>query len=226
MSTPNVLVVEDEDNISFLLESALGLAGMEVASVATGEAAIARIRTDRPDVVLLDIMLPDVDGYEVLRRVRNDGWSGPILFLTARDSAAERVRGLTSGGDDYITKPFALEEVVARVQVALRRSGHSDEVTLRVGELELDDEAYEVRCKGDVIHLTPTEYKLLRMLMSNAGRVVTRSQILDHVWEYDFDGESAIVETFISSLRKKVDLDEPHLIHTVRGVGYAIRPPR
>jgi two-component system OmpR family response regulator len=173
-------------------------------------------------------MLPDLTGFEVLRLLRRRGMEMPVLFLTARGATADRVRGLTSGGDDYITKPFALEELVARVQVALRRSGADGGATparIEVADLVLDDDAHQVTRAGRPIHLTPTEYKLCRLLMTNAGRVLSRAQILDHVWEYDFDGESAIVETFISSLRKKVDHTDPRLITTVRGVGYSLRPP-
>ena len=175
-------------------------------------------------MLVLDIMLPDIDGYEILQQLRKAGNMVPVLFLTARGTTADRVKGLTSGGDDYITKPFALEELVARVQVALRRIGAAETPgRIVVGDLELDEDAHLVTKAGEPVHLTPTEYKLCRLLLTNAGRVVSRAQILDHVWEYDFDGESAIVETFVSSLRKKVDNSEARLIETVRGVGYTIR---
>lgn len=224
MSNPKVLVVDDEENISFLVASALRLADMDVEVAATGRDALKLIASFTPDVVVLDIQLPDMDGFEVLQRLRRAANLVPVLFLTARGATADRVKGLTSGGDDYITKPFALEEIVARVQVALRRIGATTAPgKLTAGDLELDEDAHMVTKAGEPVHLTPTEYKLCRLLLTNAGRVVTRGQILDHVWEYDFDGESAIVETFVSSLRKKVDHSEPKLIETVRGVGYTIR---
>ena len=224
MAQPRVLVVDDEDNISFLVASALKVLEMEVTVAATGGEALDAAARTRPDVVVLDVMLPDMDGFEVLQQLRARGSTAPVLFLTARGKTADRVRGLTSGGDDYITKPFALEELTARVQIALRRAGLSNaSAVLSVADLELDDDAHLVHRSGEGVHLTPTEYKLCRLLMTNAGRVVSRAQILDHVWEYDFDGESAIVESFISELRKKIDSVEPKLIHTVRGVGYTMR---
>lgn len=224
VSTPKVLVVDDEENISFLIASALRLADMTVEVAATGGDALRLAADFAPDVLVLDIMLPDIDGYEILQQLRKAGNMVPVLFLTARGTTADRVKGLTSGGDDYITKPFALEELVARVQVALRRIGAAETPgRIVVGDLELDEDAHLVTKAGEPVHLTPTEYKLCRLLLTNAGRVVSRAQILDHVWEYDFDGESAIVETFVSSLRKKVDNSEARLIETVRGVGYTIR---
>lgn len=227
VSEPRVLVVDDEENISFLVASALRLADMEVAVAATGRDALTVTEQFEPDVLVLDVMLPDIDGFAVLQQLRSRGHLMPVLFLTARDETADRVRGLTSGGDDYITKPFALEELVARVQVALRRRGvaPADSAIIRIGDLVLDNDAHRVSRAGKSVHLTPTEYKLCRLLMTNAGRVVSRGQILDHVWEYDFDGESAIVETFVSSLRKKIDSGEPKLLETVRGIGYMIRAP-
>lgn len=223
---PRVLVVDDEENIRFLVGSALSVQDLAVSAVATGLEALRHVRTEQVDVVVLDINLPDIDGFEILRRLRVDGWTGSVLFLTARGATEDRVRGLTSGGDDYITKPFALEELVARVHVALRRAGKLDRRELHAGPVVLDEDAHEVRVADRPVHLTPTEFKLLRLLLANRDRVVTRAQILDHVWEYDFDGESAIVETFISGLRRKVDTGEVPLIHTVRGVGYSIRTPR
>jgi len=224
MNNPRVLVVDDEENISFLVASALRLADMDVEVAATGSGALKLIESFAPDVVVLDIMLPDMDGFEVMQKLRRAANLVPVLFLTARGATSDRVKGLTSGGDDYITKPFALEELVARVQVALRRIGATSAPgKLSAGDLELDEDAHLVTKAGVAVHLTPTEYKLCRLLLANAGRVVTRAQILDHVWEYDFDGESAIVETFVSSLRKKADQSEPKLIETVRGVGYTIR---
>ena len=223
---PKVLLVDDEENIRFLVGSALSAQDLDVTSVDNGADALNRLLAEPIDVVVLDINLPDIDGFEILRRLRADGWAGSVLFLTARGATDDRVRGLTSGGDDYITKPFALEELVARVHVALRRAGKLEQRELRAGDVVLDEDAHEVRVAGGPVHLTPTEYKLLRLLLANVNRVVTRAQILDHVWEYDFDGESAIVETFISGLRRKVDTGDAQLIHTVRGVGYSIREPR
>ena len=223
---PKVLVVDDEENISFLVSSALKLDGCEVRTAASGREAVTEAERFSPDAIVLDVMLPDFDGFEVLRRVRNAGCQAPVLFLTARDGTGDKVLGLTSGGDDYIVKPFVLEELVARVQVALRRRGASPlSSRLQVHDLVLDDDAHRV-WRGDTeVHLSATEYRLLHCLMANAGRAVTRAQILDHVWQYDFDGESSIIESFMSNLRKKVDASEPKLIHTVRGVGYSIREP-
>lgn len=224
MAAPKVLVVDDEENISFLVASALRVVGMEVQVASAGHPALQEAERFRPDAMVLDVMLPDLDGFEVLRLLRQRGLSMPVLFLTAKTDTADRVRGLTSGGDDYITKPFALEELVARVQVALRRTGATGAASrLEVADLVLDDDAHLVLRAGQPVRLTPTEYKLCRLLMTNAGRVLSRGQILDQVWDYEFDGESAIVETFISSLRKKIDHVDPKLIETVRGVGYTIR---
>jgi len=221
---PRVLVVDDEENISFLVGAALRLQGCTVESAATGAAALAAAATLDPQVVVLDIQLPDLDGYEVLRRLRAAGSKAAVIFLTARGTTSDRVRGLTSGGDDYVVKPFALEELVARVQVALRHSGGQPEPSRwQVADLVLDADAHRVWRGGRELTLSATEFKLLACLMANAGRVVTRGQILDQVWQYDFGGESAIIESFISSLRKKVDAEEPRLIHTVRGIGYAVR---
>ena len=225
---PRVLVVDDEENIAYLVSSALRLADLEVSTAATGEQALAACATSPPDCVVLDVMLPDLDGFEVLRRLRARGVTTPVLFLTARTDTADRVRGLTAGGDDYIVKPFALEELVARVHVALRRRGGGVPAPSgrhQVHDLVLDEDQHRV-WRGDTeVHLTATEFTLLRCLLVNAGRVVTRAQILDHVWQYDFAGESAIIESFVSTLRKKVDSTEPKLIHTVRGVGYTVREP-
>jgi two-component system OmpR family response regulator len=219
-----VLVVDDEENITFLLESALRHFGFDVAVARTGREALSELERFGPDVVLLDVMLPDLDGFEIVRRMRLDGVKVPVLFLTARDTVDDKVRGLTLGGDDYVTKPFSLEEVVARVQAMLRRQGMAARSSkLAFADLEMDDDAHVVRRAGRVIDLSPTEYKLLRFLLVNAGRVLTRNQILDHVWEYDFGGQATVVETYISYLRKKVDRLGPPLIHTVRGVGYVLR---
>jgi two-component system, OmpR family, response regulator len=219
-----VLVVDDEDNIVFLVETALQLNGFETRSASTGRAAIDAIASFAPDLVVLDIMLPDFDGFEVLRRMRDGGTRIPVIFLSARDATDDRVRGLTVGGDDYVVKPFAIAELVARVRLCLRRSGIEDGGNvLRCGDLEMDDVAHRVTRAGEVISLSPTEYALLRFLLINGARVVSRSQILDHVWNYDFGGESSVVDTFVSYLRRKIDHLEPKLIHTIRGVGFCLR---
>ena len=219
-----VLVVDDEENITFLLDSALRHFGFEVQVAANGRDALKLVPTFNPDVVLLDVMLPDLDGFEIMRRLRNDGEKVPVLFLTARDAVDDKVRGLTLGGDDYVTKPFSLEEVVARIQVILRRQGIArNDTKLSLADLEMDDEAHLVRRAGQVVDLSPTEYNLLRYLLLNAGKVLSRNQILDHVWQYDFGGHATVVETYISYLRKKVDSLGPPLIQTVRGVGYSLR---
>jgi two-component system, OmpR family, response regulator len=221
---PRVLVTDDEDNIRFLLDAALRHFGFEVHLAASGREALGAVAETKPDLIVLDVMLPDLDGFEVCRRLRSDGVRVPVLFLTARDGTEDKVRGLTLGGDDYVTKPFSLEEVVARVRAILRRaSGETPTSVLRFADLEMDEDAHVVRRAGTAVDLSPTEYKLLRYLLVNSGRVVTRAQILDHVWEYDFGGEATVVETYVSYLRKKLDpLGEP-LIKTVRGVGYALR---
>ena len=227
MEVARVLVVDDEDNITFLLSSALRHFGFEVEAAATGRAALKSVEAAAPDLILLDVMLPDLDGFEVIRRLRSDGHKTPVLFLTAKDATEDKVRGLTLGGDDYVTKPFSLEEVVARVGAILRRNGMAaPSSTITVADLELDDDAHLVRRGGVAVDLSPTEYKLLRYLMVNVGRVLSRAQILDHVWEYDFGGNATVVETYISYLRKKVDSLGPPLLHTVRGVGYSLRQPR
>ncbi|HUG84007.1 MAG TPA: response regulator transcription factor [Euzebya sp.] len=219
-----VLVVDDEENITFLLSSAMRHFGFDVEVAADGRTALQRGRAGGHDLIVLDVMLPDVDGFEVLKRLRGEGIDTPVLFLTARDGTDEAVRGLTMGGDDYVTKPFSLEEVMARVQALLRRSGRQrDTSTLRLADLEMDDEAHLVRRAGEVIDLSPTEYNLLRFLLTNTGKVMSKAQILDHVWEYDFGGNATVVETYISYLRKKVDRFDPPLLHTVRGVGYSLR---
>ena len=222
-----VLVVDDEDAITDLVSTALRYTGFDVAVASTGRAAIATAATFRPELIVLDIMLPDLDGFEVTRRLRGDGVRVPVVFLTARDATEDKVTGLTIGGDDYVTKPFSLEELVARIRTILRRAGVAGAETSRLvfADLELDDDAHEVTRAGTPIDLTATEFKLLRYLMLNARRVLSKAQILDHVWEYDFGGDANVVETYISYLRKKVDQIEPHLIHTVRGVGYTLRLP-
>ena len=219
-----ILVVDDEENITFLLDSALRHFGFDVVVAANGRDALREVTRFDPDVILLDVMLPDLDGFEILRRLRSDGRKVPVLFLTARDTVDDKVRGLTLGGDDYVTKPFSLEEVVARLQVILRRQGvGKGSSRLALADLEMDDDAHLVRRAGQVIDLSPTEYNLLRFLLLNAGRVLSRNQILDHVWQYDFGGHATVVETYVSYLRKKIDTLGPPLIHTVRGVGYTVR---
>jgi two-component system OmpR family response regulator len=226
---PRVLVVDDEPNILDVISMALRFEGFEVGTAANGRDALAAVREFRPDLMLLDIMLPDMEGFEVARRLGADRAGLPIVFLTARDTTEDKVRGLTMGGDDYVTKPFSLEELVARIRAILRRIGHEDEHSSRLAfdDLELDDDTREVSRGGTHIELTDTEYRLLRYLMSNPRRVLTRAQLLDHVWNYDFGGDARVLETYISYLRKKVDADgQPPLIHTVRGVGYSLRLPR
>jgi two-component system OmpR family response regulator len=224
VSAPRVLVVDDEENIRFLLDVALRHLGFEVEVAANGRDAIAAVSASRPDVLVLDVMLPDLDGFEVCRRIRSEGNRTPVLFLTARDATEDKVRGLTIGGDDYVEKPFSLEELVARIRAVLRRAGFSQpEAVLRCADLELDDDAHRVIRGGSDVALSPTEYKLLRYLLVNQGRVLSKSQILDHVWEYDFGGDAGVVETYVSYLRRKLDRAEPRLIHTVRGIGYTLR---
>jgi two-component system, OmpR family, response regulator len=222
-----ILVVDDEPNITDLVATTLRYEGFEVAVAGNGRDALSMVTSFHPDIVVLDVMLPDVDGFEVRTRLGERGEDVPVLFLTARDAPEDKVRGLTIGGDDYVTKPFSLEELVARIRAILRRISKGDRQAgvMRFADLELDEETYEVRRHGQRIELTPTEFKLLRFLMLNPRRVMSKGQILDHVWEYDFGGDAAIVETYISYLRKKVDAVEPHLIHTVRGFGYTIRMP-
>ncbi|HET7428728.1 MAG TPA: response regulator transcription factor [Gaiellales bacterium] len=222
-----VLVVDDEDSITQLVSTVLRYEGFEVQCAADGRSAVKQARAFRPDLVVLDVMLPDWDGFEVYRRLSSEA-PVPVLFLTARDAPADRVHGLTLGADDYVGKPFSLEELVARVRAVLRRTrGEPAGGSLRYADLVMDDEAHEVRRGNRLIDLTPTEYHLLRYLLTNAGRVVSKAQILDHVWRYDFNGDASVVETYISYLRKKLDrAGEPPLIQTVRGFGYAIRLPR
>jgi two-component system, OmpR family, response regulator len=222
-----LLVVDDEPNIAELLAASLRFAGFAVVTAANGAEAVAAAVQHRPDLVLLDVMLPDVDGFVVLRRLRDAYRPVPVVFLTARDAGDDKVAGLTLGGDDYVTKPFSLEEVVARIRAVLRRAGHEPRSgQLAVGDVELDDESHEVRRAGQPVELSPTEFNLLRYLMRNVGRVVSKSQILDVVWGYDFDGDPNIVETYVSYLRRKLDDGDTSPIHTVRGVGYVMRAPR
>jgi len=223
-----ILVVDDETNLAELVATALRYVGFVTATAGSGAGAIAQVKEFKPHLVILDVMLPDFDGFEVSRRLAESGTQVPILFLTARDATEDKVRGLTVGGDDYVTKPFSLDELIARVRVILRRSGHPAEshTVLSFADMEMDEDLREVRRGGDLIELTATEYRLLRYLLINARRVLTRAQILDHVWKYDFGGDAGILETYISYLRKKVDRKEPPLIHTVRGMGYVLRLPR
>jgi len=224
-SDAQILVVDDEDNITYLLGTALRHFGFGVLTAGSGREGLALAADAKPDLMLLDVMLPDLDGFEVVRRLRDAGVQVPILFLTARDATEDKVRGLTLGGDDYVTKPFSLEEVVARVRAILRRSGRivEGEPSLTYADLVMDDDAHQVWRAGELVELSPTEYKLLRYLLANAGKVLSKAQILDHVWEYDFGGEATVVETYISYLRKKVDRHGLPLIQTVRGIGYALR---
>ncbi|CAG7574341.1 two-component system OmpR family response regulator [Barrientosiimonas humi] len=224
-----LLVVEDETNIRELLATSLKFAGFEVHAAADGQQALSLAEQNPLDLAVMDVMLPDMDGFTVTRRLRGNGHDMPIVFLTARDSVDDKVKGLTVGGDDYVTKPFSLEEVVARIRAVLRRTQSlQDEVgaALVVADLELDEDSHEVRRGGKVIDVSPTEFKLLRYLMLNSGRVLSKAQILDHVWDYDFRGEAGIVESYISYLRRKIDTQGEPLIHTKRGVGYVLREPR
>jgi two-component system OmpR family response regulator len=223
-----ILVVDDEPNIVDVLTMALRFEGFAVESASTGAAAIAAVSTSRPHLIVLDVMLPDFDGFEVARRLAAARAATPIVFLTARDATEDVIHGLTIGGDDYVTKPFSLEELIARVRTILRRSGLYEPDSSRVvfSDLELDEDTHEVHRADRPIELTATEFRLLRYLMLNPRRVLTRSQLLDHVWKYDFGGDARVLETYISYLRKKVDIEEPPLIHTVRGVGYSLRLPR
>lgn len=219
-----VLVVDDEENIVFLVESALQLHGFTTVTASNGRDALRAVEEHHPDVMVLDVMLPDLDGFTVLRRLRDAGSTVPVLFLTAKDATDDRVHGLTIGGDDYMVKPFAVAELVARVKLAARRrAGGRDDRRLVCADLEMDEDAHRVTRAGTVVSLSPTEYALLRYLLVNSGRVLSRAQILDHVWQYDFDGDSSVVDTFISYVRRKVDHVEPKLIHTIRGVGYCLR---
>jgi two-component system OmpR family response regulator len=222
-----VLVVDDESNLAELLSMALRYEGWVVRSAGTGLKAVKAARDFKPDAVVLDMMLPDFDGLEVLRRMRADDDAVPVLFLTARDAVEDRVAGLTAGGDDYVTKPFSLEEVVARLRALMRRTTIvADEPSslLVVGDLTMDEDSHEVTRGGDQIHLTATEFELLRYLMRNPKRVLSKSQILDRVWNYDFGGQANVVELYISYLRKKIDAGRAPMIHTMRGVGYVLKP--
>ena len=226
-SPSRVLVVDDEPNITDLVATALRYEGFDVATAGGGRAAVEQVGSFRPHLVVLDVMMPDLDGFEVARRLRQEGRRVPVLFLTARDATEDKVRGLTLGGDDYVTKPFSLEELLARVRAVLRRVVDSGESSARLSfsDLEMDEDTREVFRGSTAIELTPTEFKLLRYLMLNPRRVLSKAQILDYVWEYDFGGDANVVETYISYLRKKIDTLGPPLIHTLRGAGYSLRLP-
>jgi two-component system OmpR family response regulator len=224
-----VLIVDDEPSLVELLSVSLRFQGFEVETATNGAEGLDKARAFRPDALILDVMMPGMDGFGMLRRLRADGVDAPVLFLTARDAVEDKVTGLTIGADDYVTKPFSLEEVVTRLRVILRRAGHSDDkqsARVTFADLELDDDTREVWKAGEPVSLSPTEFTLLRYFMVNAGTVLSKPRILDHVWNYDFGGEVGVVESYVSYLRRKIDTTEPRLIHTLRGVGYVMREPR
>src|SRR4051794_39553185 len=223
-----VLVVDDEPNIADVITMALRYQGFEVQAAGTGRDAIAAVTSFRPHLILLDVMLPDMEGYDVAKRLGAQQARVPIIFLTARDATDDKIHGLTVGGDDYVTKPFSLEELIARIRTILRRAGlaGSESSRLVFEDIELDDDAHEVTRKGEPMDLTATEYRLLRYFMLNPRRALTRRQLLEHVWDYDFGGDARVLETYVSYLRKKLDAHGGPVIHTVRSVGYALRPPR
>jgi two-component system OmpR family response regulator len=225
-----VLVVDDEPNITELVSLGLGYEGFEVSSAHDGRGALRTVREFKPELMILDVRMPDIDGLEVVRRMRADNIWTPVIFLTARDATEDKIAGLTVGGDDYLTKPFSLDELIARVRAMVRRNNlagrQAASGVLQYADLVLDEDRFEVSRGPRPISLTPTEFRLLRFLMLNAGRVVSKAQILDHVWEYDFGGDGNVVETFISYLRKKVDVEGPPLIQTIRGFGYTLRSTR
>jgi two-component system OmpR family response regulator len=223
-----ILVVDDEPNIVDVVTMALRFQGFTVETAGTGAEALSAVAAFRPHLIVLDVMLPDMEGFDVAQRLGAQRARVPIIFLTARDATDDKIRGLTLGGDDYVTKPFSLEELVARIRSILRRSGLAEPESSRLTfeDIELDEDAHEVSRAGKSVELTATEYRLLRYLMLNPRRVLTRSQLLEHVWEYDFGGDARVLETYVSYLRKKLDAHGPPLIHTVRGVGYALRQPR
>jgi two-component system, OmpR family, response regulator len=226
-----LLVVDDEPNILELLAASLRFAGFDVQTASNGQQALTVAHEFRPDLCVLDVMMPEMDGFTVVKRMRESGLRSPVVFLTARDTTQDKVTGLTLGGDDYVTKPFSLEEVIARIRAVLRRthaaaSAPASRSRLTFADIELDEDSHEVFKAGTSVSLSPTEFKLLRYLMQNAGRVLSKAQILDHVWNYDFGGEANVVESYVSYLRRKVDTTEPRLLHTLRGVGYVLRLPR
>ncbi|HUH53567.1 MAG TPA: response regulator transcription factor [Microbacteriaceae bacterium] len=222
---PRILIVDDEPNIRELLSTSLRFAGFGVRAVPNGAAAISAVIEEEPELIILDVMLPDMNGFSVTKRLRASGYNAPILFLTAKDGVEDKIQGLTAGGDDYVTKPFSLDEIIARIKAILRRTTQEEEIaTLAVGQIHLDQDTHEVTVNGTQIELSPTEFKLLRYLMLNPDRVLSKAQILDHVWEYDFNGDAGIVESYISYLRRKLDpLTEEPLIHTKRGFGYMLK---
>jgi len=223
-----ILVVDDEPNIADVVSMALKFQGFEVTTAGTGQDALAAVGAFRPHLIVLDVMLPDMEGFDVAKRLAGRGERVPIVFLTARDATDDKIHGLTVGGDDYVTKPFSLEELVARIRSILRRTGRAEPESSRLlfEDVLLDEDAHEVTRAGELIELTATEFRLLRYLMLNPRRVLTRAQLLEHVWEYDFGGDARVLETYVSYLRRKLDAHGPPLIQTVRGVGYALRPPR
>jgi two-component system OmpR family response regulator len=227
-SANRVLVVDDEPNLVEVLSMALRFQGFTVESAGNGREALAAVASFKPHLMVLDVMLPDMEGFDVAARLGAQRASVPIIFLTARDATEDKIRGLSGGGDDYMTKPFSLEELVARIRTILRRTGQAtaDSARLVFEDLEMDEESREVNRAGEAIDLTATEYRLLRYLMLNPRRVLTRAQLLDHVWNYDFGGDGRVLETYISYLRKKLDAHGPSLIKTVRGIGYALQAPR
>ncbi|MFT3855720.1 MAG: response regulator transcription factor [Ilumatobacteraceae bacterium] len=227
MSAGRVLVVEDEESLRSMLEAALRYSGFETVSAEGGREALDLAAVDQPDVIVLDVTLPDLDGFEVCRRLKAAGSDVPIVFLSGRASTEDKVHGLTIGADDYVTKPFSLDELVARLSTVLRRNGCTRRgARLVCADLAMDDDAHLVTRAGAEVELTPTEYALLRHLLVNQGRVLSKAQLLDAVWGYDFGGDGRVVETYIRYLRNKLDTAEPALIHTVRGIGYCLRPPR
>jgi two-component system OmpR family response regulator len=225
-----LLVVEDDPNIVELLAASLRYAGFEVATATDGHAALRTAREFRPDLMVLDVMMPGIDGFEVVRRLSAEGSRCPVVFLTARDAVEDKITGLTIGGDDYVTKPFSLDEVLARIRAVLRRAATTpaaaNSARLTFADIELDDDTHEVFKNGIPVALSPTEFNLLRYFMENPGRVLSKGQILDHVWNYDFGGDANVVESYVSYLRRKIDTTDPRLLHTVRGVGYVLRVPR
>ena len=222
---PRILVVDDEPNIRDLLATSLRFAGFAVRTVGNGAAAISAVIEEEPDLIILDVMLPDINGFGVTKRLRASGYTSPILFLTAKDDTEDKITGLTVGGDDYVTKPFSLDEIVARIRAILRRTmQEDDDAIIRTGEVSMDQDTHEVNVNGNAVELSPTEFKLLRYMMLNPNRVLSKAQILDHVWEYDFNGDAGIVESYISYLRRKIDAhtEEP-MIQTKRGFGYMLK---
>jgi two-component system OmpR family response regulator len=226
---PKLLVVDDEPNILELLGASLRYEGFEIATAPNGREAMELARTFKPDALVVDVMMPIMNGFDMTRRMRADGMRAPVLFLTARDATDDKVTGLTLGGDDYVTKPFSLDELVARLRALLRRHGGQEtqpSARLSFADIELDDDTHEVYKAGQQVTLSPTEFKLLRYFLLNPGRVLSKAQILDHVWQYDFGGDANIVESYMSMLRRKVDITDPKLLNTLRGVGYVLRAPR